>query len=453
MDDVPPPEAFEPQPEWAQHSGGIRRRAKAAITLVVVASLIVLAAVEGGGFILRADRAETSATTARLAVVDAAGALTTVDSLGGSVVAYSVPGVRFQFPTWSPDGSRIAAIGAGADGTGVYVFTAREADQVATSPVVAYTSAEQPPFYLYWTPDGRQLTFLTTEVDGLALRIVPADGSSAATVVRAGAPMYWDFVDDGRLLVHSGSTADDGFFGEIAIDGTAFEGTGRAPGTFRAPVVSGDDRYRAYLGAGDGVIGEVVRESRDDSGTTRIRVFGPAAVGFSPTGDQLAFVAPDEFTSGSLPLPVGPLRVLDPGASEPRTLLTGSSLAFFWSPTGKVIAVFRLDSPNDTVTEVRAGGVTAREAAAGLALRLSFVNVADGTILSQRSIQASDLFVNQVLPFFDQYALSHRFWAPDGTAIVLPVVGDGDVTRLLAIPADGSDARLIATAEIGSWSP
>jgi TolB protein len=105
------------------------------------------------------------------------------------------------------------------------------------------------------------------------------------------------------------------------------------------------------------------------------------------------------------------------------------------------------------VHEATTREAAAREAAAGLALRLTFVDVADGTILSQRSIQASDLFVNQVLPFFDQYALSHRFWAPDGTAIVLPVVGDGDVTRLLAIPADGSDARLIATAEFGSWSP
>ena len=287
--------------------------------------------------------------------------------------------------------------------------------------------------------------------------------------------MYWDFVDDIRLLVHSGTAAPDGFFGEVALDGTPFDGTGRATGVFRAPAVSGDDRFRAYLGAGDGAIGEVVRESRDGSGTTRIRVFGPAAVGFGPTDDALAFIAPDDLTSDQLPLPVGPLRILDPGAAEPRTLLAGSNVAFFWSPTGEVIAALQLNAPDDTVTDAveivatggssvpaigsrtvgpvgAANGVT-RPTAAGLGLRLSFVDAADGSIRSERAIQVSDLFLNQVLPFFDQYALSHRFWSPDGSAIVLPVVGDGDITRLLAIPADGSAARLIATAEMGSWSP
>jgi hypothetical protein len=311
MDDVPPPEAFEPQPEWAQHSGGMRRRARVVITLIVVASLIVLAAVEGGGFILRADQDDTAATSARLAVVDAAGSLTTVDGLGGSVVAYAVPGVRFQFPTWSPDGSRIAAIGAGADGSGVYVFTAREADAVATSPVVAYASAEQPPFYLYWTPDGRQLTFLTTEVDGLALRIVPADGSAAATVVRAGRRCTgtssttagcWSTAGRPRTMASSARSRSMARRSRARAVRPASSGRRSSPATIDTARTWRRRRRDRRGGA------RVARRS----GTTRIRVFGPAAVGFSPTGDQLAFVAPDELTGGSLPLPVGPLRVLDP---------------------------------------------------------------------------------------------------------------------------------------------
>ena len=68
-------------------------------------------------------------------------------------------------------------------------------------------------------------------------------------------------------------------------------------------------------------------------------------------------------------------------------------------------------------------------------------------------MRVSDLFVNQVLPFFDQYALSHRFWSPDGAAIALPIVGDGDVTEVQVIPADGSQPVVAATAEIGFWSP
>lgn len=517
MDDVPPPEAFEPQPDEASAGRNtLRRRVTIAVTLIVVAALVVLAAVEGGGFIIRGDGVDTSARDAvRLAVVDSAGALTVVDRQGGAVVPYSVPGVTFVFPAWSPDGSHIAAIGQGAKGTGIYVFAVRapvdagqESADPGQEPVVAYQSADRPPFYLYWTPDGRQVTFLTTEPDGLALRLAPADGSATAVVVRSGAPMYWDFVDEARLLVHSGTSGADGFFGEVGVDGAPFKGTGRAAGIFRAPAVSSDDRFRAYLGAGDGAIGEVVRESRDGSGTTRIRVFGPAAVGFSPTSDALAFVAPDQLTSGAIPLPVGPLRILDPGAAEPRTLLAGSVVAFFWSPTGDVIAVLRLDDTQENIVEAgwrhretavpasrgvvardalgradmardnpaveataREGiaretlsrdaaareavsrDAAAREAVAGLALRLSFVEVATGAIRSERTVQVSDLFVNQVLPFFDQYALSHRFWSADGAAIVLPVVGDGAVTQLLAIPVDGADATVVATAEMGFWSP
>lgn len=460
MHDIPPPEAFERQPEPATGRSSLRRRVQVVVTLVVVASLVVLAAVEGGGFIIRGDDAgpPTAAIAARrLAVVDAAGGLSTVDVQGGSTFPYAVPGVTFAFPAWSPDGSQIAAIGAGADGSGVYVFAARAADAAATDPSIVYRSADRPPFYLYWTPDGRRVTFLTTEPDGLALRIVPADGSGAASVVRAGTPLYWDFVDPARLLVHSGTSGAEGFFGEVALNGAPFEGTDRPVGVFRAPAVSADARFRAYLGAGDGAVGEVVREARDGSGTTRIRVFGPAAMAFGPTGDGLAFLAPDQLTSRELPLPVGPLRLLDAGAAAPRTLLGGNVVAFFWSPTGEVIAAMQLGDADDTVTEAAAHPAAskpaARPAVAGLPLRLSVVAVADGSVRFERRVRVSDLFVNQVLPFFDQYARSHRFWSPDGSALLLPLVGEDDVTQLVAIPADGSEARVVARAEMGFWSP
>jgi TolB protein len=453
MDDVPPPEAFEPQPDEPVRPGRGRRRLQAAIAVVVILALIGLAAVENGGLIVRPDIVEGPAAIPTLAMVDGSGALMTVDGNGRSVVPYPVPDVTFQFPAASPDGLRIAAIGQGTDGTGVYVFRKREPGGDTTDPAVVYTSVDRPPFYLYWSPDGSTLTFLTTEPDGLALRVVPADGSGDAAIVRSGSPMYWDFVDPARLLVHSGVGPPDGFFGEVGVDGAPVAGTDRATGVFRAPAVSGDGRFRAYLAPGDGGIGEVVRESRDGSGTTRIRVFGPGAVGFSPTGDELAFVAPDQLTSSQLPLPIGPLRILDSGAAEARTLMAGSVVAFFWSPTGKTIAVLQLPDTDEPGTEVVARQSATQETAAGISLRLSFVGVDDGSTRPDRLVRVSDLFVNQVLPFFDQYALSHRFWAPDGSALVLPIVDDADVTRLYAIPPDGSDAHVIATGEIGFWSP
>ena len=368
MDPVPPAEAFEPRPDEPLGESRTRRRIRIAVTLLVVTALVVLAAVEGSGFVIRRDAVQvapspTAPTTPtwRLAVVDASAGLSITDGRGGPLVPLRAPGVRFLFPAWSPDGSRVASAGEGATGSSVHVFAVGD-DPV--DPVVVYESLDAPAFYLYWTPDGQRVTFLTTEPEptGIALRMVPADGGGPATIVRQGAPMYWDFVDDNRLFVHSGPSGSDGFLGEVRVDGAPFEGTERSGGVFRSPSVSFDDRFLAYLAPGDGAVGEVVRESRDGSGTTRTRVFGPAAMSFSPASDQLAFLAPDQPTSSPLPLPVGPLRLLDPEAAEPRTLIGGSVVAFFWSPTGEQIAVLRLEDRDDPVVEagLDAGVVLAR---------------------------------------------------------------------------------------------
>lgn len=457
MHEVPSPEAFEPQPVAPTRGDRLRRRIQVAVIVVLVASLVVFAVAQSGGLAALGVLGDDADAGPRLAVVDAAGTLTWMDRLGGSPTSYAEPGVVFQFPAWSPDGTRIAAVGTGPGGGGVYVVRARAPSDPAAAPIRIYESVDRAPFYLYWTPDGRQVSFLTTEPEGLALRIAPADGSGSAYVARDGAPMYWSFIGPDVMLVHSGTTGPDAFLGEIGLDGSPFAGTDRAAGIFRAPAASADGRHRAYLASGSDSVGEVVRESRDGTGTTRIRVFGSGAVAFSPTDGTLAFVAPDRPTSTAPPLPVGPLRLLDPGAAEPRTLLGGSVVGFFWSPNGREIATLSIVGSDDNVTEARHGDITlaraTTEAAAGLSLRLTFVTVANGAIRSERAIRLSDLFISQVLPFFDQYALSHRFWSPDGASIVLPLVGARDVTELVVIPADGAEPRTVAVAEMGFWSP
>ena len=65
----------------------------------------------------------------------------------------------------------------------------------------------------------------------------------------------------------------------------------------------------------------------------------------------------------------------------------------------------------------------------------------------------SPLFINQVLPYFDQYALSHRLWSPDGSSILLPVVGEDGTESLHVVPADGSPVRVLAPGSMGFWSP
>ena len=161
------------------------------------------------------------------------------------------------------------------------------------APPTVYSSADHPPFYLYWSPDGRRLTFLTTEPDGLALRLAPADASGAATAIREGAPMYWAWADADRLLVHSGGDGRRAFFGEVGTDGVAVEPAAVEPGDFRAP---GGHERRPLPG--------LRRAGRRDSGSrswSRARD-GPTRTPWTcsgrrhrlrPDGSELAFVAPD----------------------------------------------------------------------------------------------------------------------------------------------------------------
>jgi hypothetical protein len=93
------------------------------------------------------------------------------------------------------------------------------------------------------------------------------------------------------------------------------------------------------------------------------------------------------------------------------------------------------------------------DTAAGIGIHLAFVDVATATVGAQRDVRVSDTFVNQILPFFDQYALSHRFWSPDSASLALPLVAAGGGDQLVVIPADGSEPHPIPDRVIGFWSP
>lgn len=402
-----------------------------------------------------------------IAVVDESGALATMDERGGSRVSYAVPGVVFGSPAWSPDGSRIAAVGHTPDDTSIYVFTVlRGGSGGHAKPVVIYRSPDRPPFYLYWTPDSQRVAFLATESVGLSLRIAPAngtaplDGSGPGAIIRRGAPLYFDWEGADRLLLHVGTGAS-GFVGEVGLDGASVAPAVAGTGDFRAASASRDGRYLAYVRSGTDSSGEIVVASRDGASQHGLPVFGGAAFVFDPTGDVLASIAADKSVTNAPAFPLGPLRLIDARTGAVRTLLDGSVVAFFWAPDGRTIAALRLAQPGDQTTEAGpflTAAVRARPAAAatpspGLEVRLAFVDAATGAVRSERVVRPASDFVNQILPYFDQYALSHRLWAPDSASIILPLVDSSGGTQLVVMPADGTDSRPIADGVSGFWSP
>jgi WD40 repeat protein len=436
-----------------------RSRRLTAVAVVALTVVVVLAAIG-----LLALATEPRASTApsgggRIAVVDGAGHLRTVDAAGGAERRYDLAGLPSGFPAWSPDGEHLATVAV--DGGDTALFVLDDAPSAATSgglPDPVYRSPDEAPFYLYWSPDGRQLTFLTTEPDGLALRAVPADGSSPDAIVRRGAPMYWAWTADDRILLHAGGDGPDAYVGELGLNGSESRRAAVVPGQFQAPAVSADGQRRAYVISTAEPEPDIrsmvilVEDGRDGS-IRRVAVRGPTALGWSPGQGGLGFIAPRQRDG----LPVGSLEILDPASSQPRLLLDGDVLAFFWSPDGSAVAALALPTGQPRqVASIRAlpdGASRPAAAAEGDTLELSIVAADDGAVLLQRPVRLSETFVNQLLPYFDQYALSHHLWAPDSSALVLPLVDDAGQPQVTIVPRDGGEPRFLGDGAIAFWGP
>jgi WD40 repeat protein len=369
-----------------------------------------------------------------------------IDASGDTVLVSEAGIAAYGFPAWSPDGKHLAT--ARADETGRAVVIIDSSAQVGPSARdrVIFRSTTAQPFYLSWRPDSEMVSFLAQETDGLTLRIAPVDasapldGSGPHAIIRSGNPFYFDWIGSDRLLAHIG-TGPEAFLGELGLDGEGPGGTLGVPGDFRSPVISRDGEFvgvvRARPAGDDGPAGtaSIVFAKRDGDVAASMPVIGPAAMAFDPSGARLAAIGAIEAFEGERVIPIGPIRVLEDGARAPRTLLDGSVVGFWWSPDGSTLAAVRV-ATIDGEPEVR----------------LVFVDVASGDIRAQPTVRPSSLFIEQVLTYFDQYALSHRLWAPDSSSFLLPVIDDDGASRVLAVTPDGKVlARLDGV--MAFWSP
>ena len=264
------------------------------------------------------------------------------------------------------------------------------------------------------------------------------------------------------------------------VGGAADASTLTGSGDFRSPSHSADGRYVAFVRSTGTGSGQLVVARPDGSGSHEMPVVGIAAFAFDPAGDTLATLAADASVDPGQAFPTGPIRLIDPASGAIRTLVDRPALAFFWSPDGRTIAAILPSQPGeDPVTAGTGGGPgnggrSASGGASGVVLagavvpapssgpstqlsgpleRIAFIDVASGAIRSERAVSLGDHFVNELLPYFDQYARSHRLWSPDSRALLLPLVSFLGSTRLVVIPADGTSTRPVAYGPSGFWSP
>ena len=396
----------------------------------------------------------------RIAIINQDGQIETMSPAGADrrVLTLQSDLTSFQFPTWSSDGKQVAIIGTRALSGAIYVLN----DAARTGSLrdyQIYYSVNEPPIYLFWSPDDQNLGFLASRPrDSLSLNVIARDGTADSHQLATGNPVYWDWSDDGRqILAHAGSRGADNTLAVIGLDGEVGADNLAIPGVFQAPGIGRDGRYWAFAEQSSGGLSSLVVVDTQTGERSTHQQVASTALSWSPTRDQIAF------TKGAVSgHPYwGPLYVLDVATGEERVISTRTVLAFFWSPDGRQIAFITI--ANDMEDEGIYAGAMEKSRGAGRLVSLPQAQFGQGFLtLSVFDIEAEEglrlldfeptiPYLAQFLPYFDQYALSHRIWSPDSRAIVLPVREESG-NSILIVPTIGGRPYPLASGDIAFWS-
>jgi Tol biopolymer transport system component len=127
----------------------------------------------------------------------------------------------YQLPAWSPDERQIAFVGL----TGV----GGEPDEGAVYTAAAdgsnlkelFRSNAEIPFYLYWSPNGNSVSFLTNSPSSTELLLQLSqvgEAEASSRVLDAASPMYWSWSpDSSQLLLHASGNSENARLSRLSL--------------------------------------------------------------------------------------------------------------------------------------------------------------------------------------------------------------------------------------------
>ena len=381
-----------------------------------------------------------------IAFVDPAGRVQIASSTNDQTRPLTPAGMRFTWPSWSPDGRSLALsrYGAGENGHGglrLYLT-----DPIGESLTEIYANepgtdaiAHETPHYVLWSPDSSNLAFVAqTMQGGLTLFVRGAITKGDPKRILSGGPLFASWSPDSRfILVHSGQLhylmrSDEFDAAQIPV----------VSGRYMAPSWSPTSNHMALCGElSERQQGLLVAGTEGDGTRMVAEVEGSATFSWHPAGRHIGLAKNLDMDTGFY----DGLWMVDTQEETEEQILHDRFLSFFWSPNGAYVAYI---APSD-------GGDGS--------VRWGILDVNTKATYYLADFRPTREQLN-IFMFFDQYSQSHSPWSHDSRSLIfagrlgsqpvrtsLPESRSSQVYTLPITP--GSDPKLVGTGAIGVWCP